>query len=112
MSVLDDLKKLLAAASPGPWVASPQVGFIEGPEGILFKAFLTKPRSKRDGQRRLKKQLHANTQLAALSRPLALTLVKSQEALKASVPWLDGIKAKDVARDALRMDGLKEAMKG
>ena len=43
--------------------------------------------------------------------PIAQALVEIQEALRALVPWLDGIKAKDAARAALRLDGLAKVMK-
>ena len=54
----------------------------------------------------------ASNRIRALAGPLAKELVESQKVLKALVPWLDGTKAKNAARAALRMDGLEKAMEG
>ena len=55
-------------------------------------------------------QKKVRREINRIAIPLAEELVKSQEALDALVPWLDGIRAKDVARAALRLDGLAKAM--
>ena len=122
MNALDDLKKLLAAASPGPWQA---LTTKKRREATLWAA------EGRYSIATFHDQGHSDplacAQLAALARDLVQALVESQEALSEighgentsylacpGPPHCDKSHYPtcpvQIARDALRLAGLKEAM--
>ena len=119
MSVLDDLKKLLVGASPGPWKVNWGTD-LDLPD-VLSLHLLDVDNSDFSTN-------FSTAQLAALIRPIAQALVESQEALGGIIT---GLEADDhycchharlgrddhtddcyvgEARAALRMDGLEKAM--